>query len=192
MENILTQLWPWYIAGPILGAMVPLLLWLGNKDFGISANLRHICAMWPGKKPAFFQYDWKGQQWNLWFALGIVVGGYVSGYLYPGDPVDINPVVIERIQSWGASAPQTIVPPELFGAAALASWKVWIYLLLGGFLIGFGARYGGGCTSGHAISGLSALQLPSLVASTFFFVGGLIGAWWILPRLVVWITGGGA
>ena len=192
MENVMTQLWPWYVSGPLLGLMVPLLLWLGNKDFGISANLRHICAMWPGRKPAFFQYDWRAQSWNLWFAAGLVAGGFVAGYLYPGDPVQLNPTVLERLQAWGLAAPQAIVPPELFAASALASWKTWLYLLGGGFLIGFGARYGGGCTSGHAISGLAMLQLPSLVAVVFFFVGGLISAWWIVPRIVPWLLGGGA
>ncbi len=190
LQEIMTQLWPWYVSGPLLGLIVPLLLWLGNKDFGISANLRHVCAMWPGKKPAFFQYDWKKETWNLLFALGLLAGGFLAGYLYPGDPVSLNGTVLERIKSWGLDDPQAIVPVKLFAVSALASWKVWVYLLLGGFLIGFGARYGGGCTSGHAITGIAAWQLPSLVAVVFFFVGGLIGAWWILPGLVAWITGG--
>ena len=192
LQEIMTQLWPWYVSGPLLGLIVPLLLWLGNKDFGISANLRHICAMWPGKKPAFFQYDWRGQTWNLVFMLGLVAGGWVAAFLYPGDSVHLNPTVLERLHAWGLGSPQSIVPPELFATSVLASWKAWAYLLGGGFLIGFGARYGGGCTSGHAISGLAMLQLPSLVAVVFFFVGGLISAWWIVPRVVVWLIGGGA
>jgi uncharacterized membrane protein YedE/YeeE len=55
-----------------------------------------------------------------------------------------------------------------------------VYLLLvGGVLIGFGTRYAGGCTSGHAISGLSNLQIPSLKAVIGFFIGGLIMSYFI-------------
>jgi uncharacterized membrane protein YedE/YeeE len=57
-------------------------------------------------------------------------------------------------------------------------------IVVGGFLVGFGTRYAGGCTSGHAIMGLSNLQWPSLVATISFMVGGFIMANLILPFIL--------
>jgi uncharacterized membrane protein YedE/YeeE len=65
-------------------------------------------------------------------------------------------------------------PQELYGAEGIQNPMTWVLLVLGGLLVGFGTRYAGGCTSGHAISGLSNLQLPSLIAVIGFFVGGLL------------------
>src|SRR3989454_10702611 len=79
MPDVLTRPWPWYVAGPIIGLMVPALLLLGNKSFGFSSNLRHICAAcFPGKV-AFFRYDWKKTgTWNLAFLAGTLLGGVIG------------------------------------------------------------------------------------------------------------------
>src|SRR2546426_8322411 len=82
MPDLLTRPWPWYVGGPVIGLMVPVLLLLGNKSFGFSSNLRHICAAcFPGKV-AFFRYDWKKTgTWNLAFLAGTLLGGFIGGRL---------------------------------------------------------------------------------------------------------------
>ena len=61
--------------------------------------------------------------------------------------------------------------------------KGFSILLIAGILVGFGSRYAGGCTSGHAITGLSNLELPSLISVFGFFIGGLITTWFLLPLI---------
>lgn len=184
--DLLRSPWPWYVAGPLIGLTVPALLLLGNKSFGISENLRHLCALVPNRMP-FFRYDVRGRgAWNLAFAVGIVVGGFVAAVpLADREPLQVAPATVDALARLSITVDGGMAPEALFGVTALSSWGTWIFLLVGGFLIGFGARYAGGCTSGHAISGLSALQLPSLVAVAGFFAGGLISTYLLLP----WIFG---
>ena len=181
--ELLRQPWPWYVAGPLIGLTVPALLLLGNKAFGISSNLRHLCATLPTRAP-FFSYDWRREAWNLAFAAGILLGGLVAG-VWLADPaaLDLAPATSEALASLGITFDGGFVPAQLFGAEALANPATLLFLLLGGALVGFGARYAGGCTSGHAITGLADLQLPSLVAVIGFFVGGLAGTFLLLPLL---------
>src|SRR5690606_31044476 len=73
MMDLIRQPWPWYIAGPLIGLTVPLLLLIGNKSFGISSSLRHVCAACVPAKIPFFSYDWKKEVWNLFFAGGIIL-----------------------------------------------------------------------------------------------------------------------
>lgn len=173
--TFLTQPWPWYIAGPIIGLTVPLLQLIGNKQFGISANLRHACAMLSNKVP-FFNYDWrKTGGWNLIFAFGIVLGGFLGGVLLANpESLQVAASTTRELTNLGITVDGEYVPQALFGAEALLNVRKLLLLLGGGFLVGFGARYAGGCTSGHAISGLANLQFPSLVAVIGFFAGGLI------------------
>lgn len=180
----LTSPWPWYVAGPLIGLTVPLLLLLGNKAFGISSNLRHVCAMAPGRVP-FFRYDWrKAGGWNLTFAAGIIVGGFLAGVLLANpEPVQVAASTRTDLAALGIGVDGGLAPAELFSWSALGSLGTWAILLGGGFLVGFGARYAGGCTSGHAISGLANLQLPSLVAVVGFFIGGLIMTHLFLPLI---------
>lgn len=182
--DALTSPWPWYVAGPLIGLTVPLLLLLGNKAFGISSNLRHACAIVPNRVP-FFQYDWrKAGGWNLVFAAGILVGGFVGGVLLANpEPLRVAAATERDLAALGIGVSGGLAPEGLFSLAALGSLKTWAILLGGGFLVGFGARYAGGCTSGHAISGLANLQLPSLVAVIGFFAGGLVMTHLILPLL---------
>lgn len=178
--------WPWYMAGPAIGLMVPALLLVGNKSFGVSSNLRHLCAATIPGRVAFFRYDWRrAGGWNLAFALGILLGGFVAGRFLTGDPVvHVGPAARDSMAALGIHDFTGLVPRELFRWSALLTWHGLAMLLGGGLLIGFGTAYAGGCTSGHAISGLADFQLPSLVAVCGFFVGGLIGTWLILPRLL--------
>lgn len=184
MLELLRQPWPWYTSGAVIAFVMVLLLFFG-KSFGFSANLRTICAACgAGKHVKFFDFDWRSQTWNLLFLVGAVVGGFISAeFLTSGEVVQISQATVQDLQELGISAPSGLQPEEIFGLQALFSVRGFLLLLLGGFAIGFGARYAGGCTSGHAISGLSNLQLPSLIAVIGFFIGGLITTFVLLPLL---------
>ncbi len=182
--HFLQSPWPWWVGGPLIGLTVPLMLWLGNKSFGISSNLRHICAvLLPEQvKPGFFKYDWRAEEWNLMFAAGLVLGGLLAGVIFANpDPVRLSVAGVKTMGELGVTVQAGLVPPE---ARDLSKPGVWLILALSGLLIGFGTRYGGGCTSGHAITGLSTLQLPSLYATLAFFATGILSANSLLPLLL--------
>lgn len=181
----ISQPWPWYVAGPLIGLTVPTLLIIGNKSFGISSSMRHICAACIPGNIKFFKYDWKKEIWNLFFVAGIFFGGIVAmGLLGNNLPVSVNPALAEELKGYGITDYSGMVPNELFTWANLFTLKGFIMMVVGGFLIGFGTRYGGGCTSGHAIMGLSTLQWPSLVATCCFMAGGFLMANFILPFIL--------
>ncbi|MBL4905713.1 MAG: YeeE/YedE family protein [Flavobacteriaceae bacterium] len=164
--------WPWYVSGPII-AFIMFLLLMVDKNFGMSANLRTMCTICgAGKKVDFFKFDWKTQRWNLVIVLGAIIGGFIaSNYLSNDLAVAINPETIETLKSLGfESAGTQYLPVELYGNNVFSDPKSLAILAIGGLMVGFGARYAGGCTSGHAISGLSELQLPSLIAVIGFFI----------------------
>ncbi len=173
--NLIFEPWPWYISGPLIAGIMFLLLFVG-KGFGMSSNLRTICTMCGADKKAdFFAFDWKAQRWNLVVLVGAITGGFLGAHFLSNESaVDISEATVEDLQKLGfESAGKAYLPTELFGIEALTDIKSLLILAIGGMLIGFGARYAGGCTSGHAISGLSNLQLPSLIAVAGFFIGGL-------------------
>ncbi|WP_333821201.1 YeeE/YedE family protein [Ohtaekwangia sp.] len=183
--HTLSKPWPWYIAGPLIGLIVPLLLLLGNRSFGISSTLRHICAVcFPGNIP-FFRYNWRQELWNLFFIAGIVLGGILAAGLFDShEPVKINEALQSELATYGVSDTFGIVPRDLFTWHNLITRKGFILMVVGGFLVGFGTRYADGCTSGHAITGLSNLQWPSLVATLCFMAGGILVANFILPYIL--------
>src|SRR5690606_27577344 len=117
--------------------------------------------------------------------LGAIIGGFLASHYLSNDPfVHINQSTIYKLQELGFhSVGNTYLPSEMFSLESLANPKVLIILFIGGLLVGFGARYAGGCTSGHAISGLSNLQLPSLIAVIGFFIGGLIMIHLLFPLI---------
>ncbi|GAC1656311.1 MAG: YeeE/YedE family protein [Gemmatimonadaceae bacterium] len=186
VQTVLSQPWPWYVGGPLIGLFVPALLLTGNRMFGISSNLRHVCAAMVPGRVAFFRYDWRrAGGWNLAFALGIVAGGaFAARYLDSGGAVQISDAARASIGRLGVHDMTGLMPREIFYWGALTTWRGLVMIVGGGLLIGFGTAYAGGCTSGHAISGLADLQLPSLIAVLGFFAGGLISTWLILPRLL--------
>lgn len=178
--------WPWYVGGPLIAGIMFLLLWVGRR-FGMSSNLRTVCAAVGGAKASsFFDYNWKDERWNLIVALGAVIGGWIAMNFLSTDPaVALHPDVIEQLQQLGISdAGKAFMPEKFFTAEAWSDPKSLLILLGGGFLVGFGARYAGGCTSGHAISGLSNLQLGSLIAVIGFFIGGLVMNHFLLPYII--------
>ncbi len=183
--NYISQPWPWYVAGSIIALVMFTLMILGNS-FGISSNLRTVCSIIGGGKHCeFFDFHWKSQTWNLIFAIGMVIGGFIaSSYLTLDNSVNISQNTIAELKALGFDNPgENIIPVEFFHWENLFTIKGFIVLIVGGFLVGFGTRYAGGCTSGHAISGLSDLQLPSLIAVIGFFIGGLLMTYLILPYL---------
>lgn len=186
MEYIMNP-WPWYVSGPMIALVMFLLLMMG-KNFGMSSNLRTMCTLCgAGRTNDFFKINWKEQVWNLMVVLGAVGGGFIAANFLTNegeDQVQIAPEVVEDLKDLGfESAGSAYLPHELFDLSQLADPKVFFLLAIGGFLVGFGTRYAGGCTSGHAISGLSNLQLPSLIATIGFFIGGLIMVHFLFPLI---------
>lgn len=181
----ISQPWPWYVGGPLIGLTVPLLLILGNRTFGISSSLRHVCAACIPANIPFFKYDWKKESWNLLFVAGILVGGFLTFmFLRDANAVQVNPKLAEELQGYGITDYSSLVPTEIFSWPSLLTARGFILMVVGGFLVGFGTRYAGGCTSGHAIMGISSLQWPSVVATCCFMAGGFVMANLILPFLL--------
>lgn len=175
---------PWYIAGPLIGLVVPVLLLIGNRAFGMSSNLRHICAA-AAPTSDYLRYDWRGAgSWNLVLVAGVVVGAFLAGYPQEQVVTGISAAARESVAALGVTDMTGLVPAQLFSWAALADPRALLLIVGGGFLVGFGTAWAGGCTSGHSITGLAALQLPSLVATLGFFAGGLLGTWVLLPLLL--------
>lgn len=181
-----SPLLPWYIAGPLTGLVVPMLLLIGNKSFGISSSLRHTCAVvYRGGNPKL-AYDWKREGlWNLIFVLGLFVGGWAAvRFLGAGGPVAVAPRAEAAFAAWGVGPSTGLLPVEIFSWDHVATLPGLLTIVGGGFLVGFGARWAGGCTSGHGITGSSNLDKASLLAVASFFVGGLMAHWLLVPRIL--------
>lgn len=186
LSDTLSQPWPWYVAGPAIGLLVALLLLTTGKGFGVSSSFQHVCAaVYPGRAE-YFRYDWKRVGlWNLVFVTGMLAGGFVAGWVFANpEPVAISGATRDALAALGIRDFLGLVPDDLIGWRALATLPGFVSVVIGGFLVGFGARWAGGCTSGHAITGLAGLQKASLVAVTGFFAGGLIATHMVLPVLL--------
>ena len=185
MLDAIKQPWPWYVAGALIGLTVPYLLLVGNKTFGISSSLRHLCAACIPANIKFFKYDWKKEAWNLFFVVGIAAGAFLGAqFLSNPDPIVLAGPTQAYLATKGITDTTQLLPAEIFSWDQLFTLRGFIFLVAGGFLVGFGTRYAGGCTSGHAIMGLSSLQWPSLVATVMFMLGGIIMTWFILPSIL--------
>lgn len=185
MLELIKNPWPWYVAGPLIGLTVPMLLILANKTFGISSSLRHICASCAPSNIPFFKYNWKSEIWNLVFVVGILIGGFIAfNFLSNGQPVDVNANLKTELAGYGITNFSSLIPSDFMNWETLFSLKGFFLFVVGGFLVGFGTRYAGGCTSGHSIMGLSNLQWPSLVATICFMLGGFIVANFVMPWIL--------
>ena len=177
--------WPWYVAGPAIGLFVPALLLTGNRLFGVSSNLRHMCSMCSSFLPGrveHFRYDWKQTGlWNLLFAAGILLGGFLAAQFGGAHNVEISGQTRLALSNLGIHDFSGLAPREVFAWSTLLTVKGFVCIIFAGFLVGFGTAYAGGCTSGHAITGIASLQLPSLLAVVSFFAGGIIATYFILP-----------
>lgn len=184
MLDIIQKPWPWYVAGVLIGLTVPALLLLGNKHFGISSSFRHICAICVPANIPFFKYDWKREIWNLFFVGGITVGALAVQWLGNPEPIQVAEKTVAELQALTITTDHELMPASIFSFRNLFSMKGLVFFVLGGFLVGFGTRYAGGCTSGHSIMGLSTLQWPSLVATCCFMAGGFAMVHLIFPWLM--------
>lgn len=184
MIEILSQKWPWYISGPLISLIMFLLMRIGGR-FGISSTLQTLCSIGgAGKKIAYFNINWKAQIWNLVFVLGALIGGFIAVNFLGGDEnMSLSQATVSDLENLGIAFNEKLIP-ETFDWSLLFSFKGIILFVLGGFLIGFGTRWADGCTSGHAISGLSNLQPASLLAVIGFFIGGLTMTHFILPYIL--------
>lgn len=183
--NWINREWPWYIAGPIIGLFVPTLLIVGNKVFGVSGSLSHLCSVIAPARIEYFRYDWRrAGLWNLVFVAGVLIGGFLAGHTGGPQVVAISAQTKSTLAHWGIHDFSGVVPREIFSWSALLTLRGFVSVVIGGFLVGFGTAYAAGCTSGHAISGLANLQLPSLIAVIGFFAGGLAATYFILPYLI--------
>ncbi len=184
MLEFITQPWSWWFSGIVIAGIMFLLLYFG-QSFGFSANLRTICSIaGAGKKVKFFDFNWRQQLWNLVFLVGAVLGGFIARHALSNDePVMISESTISTLSEYGFEAPHSSQPDELYSWESILSVKGFLIVAIGGLMVGFGSRYAGGCTSGHAISGLSDLQLPSLVAVIGFFAGGLLMTFVFFPMI---------
>jgi uncharacterized protein len=190
MIAFLSQPWHWSVSGVMIALVMFLLILLGQR-FGVSSSFRAFCSIGgAGKRIEYFNYDWKSHSWLLIFIIGSIIGGAIGSTLLASpEPVQISQATISDLAAIGVNTPASLsegtgfLPMEIFNFGALLSLKGFIIMVLGGFLIGFGTRWAGGCTSGHAISGLSNLQMPSLVAVIGFFIGGLIMTHLLFPLI---------
>lgn len=180
--ELIKQPWPWYFAGPMITLVMFLLLWTGRR-FGISSSLETLCTIGgAGKKIAYFNKNWKDRMWLLMFAIGAILGGFLTLQFFQNpEPINLSSATIADLKAIGLEYDGKYLPETIFNWDYLLSLPGFIIMVLGGFLIGFGTRYAGGCTSGHAISGLSNLEIPSLIATIGFFIGGLISTHFLLP-----------
>ena len=190
--EFISQPWHWSISGVMIVVVMYLLIYFGQR-FGVSSSFEAICALGgAGKKIKYFNFDWKNNDWQLVFLAGAVIGGAIgSTFLASSSPVNISAATVADLQSIGVIVPQVtenagagFIPLELFNVESLLTLKGLILMVGGGFVIGFGTRWAGGCTSGHAISGLANLQLPSLIAVIGFFIGGLLMTHFLLPIIL--------
>jgi len=184
MEFVLAP-WPWYVSGPLITLVMLILIYFG-KTFGMSSNLKTICSIGgAGKYVDFFKYDWKAHRWNLVVVLGAIIGGFLAvQFLSDGSPINLSGNTIKDLETLGFQDPgKALLPSEIFSWDVVLGIKGMAVLIIAGFLVGFGTRYAGGCTSGHAIYGLSNLQKPSFIAVAGFFIGGLIMTHFVLPLI---------
>jgi hypothetical protein len=177
--------WPWFVAGPLIGLFVPALLLIGNKELGVSGSLRALCAAVAPGKVQFFKYDWRGAAaWNLAFVAGIFLGGVIAATLLGVTSPAITTHTRDAISALGMGSQVTgLAPAAAFSWKALLTLRGAMCVVLGGFLVGFGSSYAGGCTSGHGITGLASLQLPSLIALMAIFAGGLLTTFVLMPLI---------
>ena len=182
MWEAITSPWPWYVSGPLVGLMVPILLVVGNKEFGISSSLRHLCAVALPAKKGYFAYNWRDYAWNLILVAGVIIGAVIAVVALNGDSGPaVSASTRELLDQWNIAAPTGLQPAELFSGTGAFTSRGLVSLLAGGFLVGFGTRYANGCTSGHAIMGLSILNTGSFVATLGFLAGGIVVSNFVLP-----------
>lgn len=185
MLEFLSQPWPWWIGGPLIGLMVPAILLLTGRTFGVSSSLRDACAAVLPANIEYFKYDWRTKGgWLFAYVIGVALGGVIAGtLLWNPAEIAISAATREDLGALGITDFSGLMPSQIFSWSGLLSVRGFVFVVLGGFLLGFGARYAGGCTSGHGITGLATFEWRSLVAVIGFFIGGLAVTHFLYPLL---------
>jgi uncharacterized membrane protein YedE/YeeE len=182
MWNVLREPWPWYVGGPVIGLMVPVLLIAGNKQLGVSSALRAICAATVPGRVEFFRYDWKATGlWNVALAAGVLIGALLAVSALGSSTPNVAQPTRDALAAVGVAPVHGLLPAELFSWRELLTVRGLVLMVGGGFLVGFGASYGGGCTSGHGVMGMATLQRASMIALVGIFAGGLVATFVLLP-----------
>jgi hypothetical protein len=109
------------------------------------------------KKRSYYQKFVPSVDWEWMLVVGVLIGSFLAAILSGEFKVEWVPT------TWSSA----------FGTAVSVRW---VAALFGGIILGIGARWAGGCTSGHGISGTLQLVVGSWVAAVCFFVGGIITA----------------
>jgi uncharacterized membrane protein YedE/YeeE len=152
-EVIFVAPWPWWAAGPAIGLVVVLLAWIAGKALGVSTAYGSVCAI-TSRLPFFSAREYR-ETWRVWFIVGLPIGGVLAAWLAG---TFMPTVAYGRMDA--------LTHGSLAAKAGL--------LLAGGLLIGAGARWAGGCPSGHSIVGIAQGALSSVVATLGFMVGGVV------------------
>jgi hypothetical protein len=152
-DAIFVTPWPWWAAGPAIGLVVTLLAWISGKALGVSTAYGSACAI--ATKAAFFQTREYREPWRLAFVVGLPLGGLVSAVLAGAFPAGLAYGQLDALTGGSLGIKAAL----LFG---------------GGLLIGAGARWAGGCPSGHSIVGIAQGAVSSLVATMAFMAGGFV------------------
>lgn len=157
---------PWYIAGPLIGLIVPVLLLLKEKQFGVSSSYRFIGSKL-FKKLDYFNYNSQTDLWQFQFAVGVILSGIVAVFWDSSADISFE----ESFTSYG------IIFNQIYNS------KNILYFFISGLFVGFGSRYANGCTAGHCIMGISQFSVSSLIATVCFFIGGLFITYFVIPFL---------
>lgn len=164
--------WPPHVVGAGIGVLSWLTFVLSDKPLGCSTAFARTSGMierlFRGKKvteKAYYKKFAPTVDWEWMLVLGVIIGAFMSSKLSGQFELRWIPA------RWGAVA----------GEARIVRW---LASFIGGVIMGFGARWAGGCTSGHGISGTLQLAVSSWVAAICFFAGGIATAMLIFKVLL--------
>ena len=156
--------WAPYLVGAGIGVLSWLAFLLSDHPLGVSTAYARTAGMVEKavrgekvKEKEYYQEHEPVVDWEWMLVLGLLVGATASAVL-SGD------------FRW------EVVPPMWEGGFGYSPVVRIAVAVLGGWLIGFGARWAGGCTSGHGISGALQLVISSWLAALCFFIGGIAAA----------------
>ena len=173
------------MAGPLIGLIVIFLRWYDNKPLAASSSFRDVCAATLPAGIPFLKYNWKKNIWNLVFVGGTVAGGFIAGHvLHHPASVAVSGDAAASMHAMGINDTMGYAPEQVFSFAGLQTLPGFIIIVIGGFLVGFGSRYAGGCVSGHSMSGISDLQWTSVLVTACIFAGGVLTANYLLPLVL--------
>ena len=164
MEWLMMERWSPYVVGIGIGLLSCVTFLLSDKPIGCSTAFSRTSGMIEKlvrggivAEKAYYKKFAPVIEWEWMLVLGVFVGAFLSAMLSG-----------QFQTSW--------VPAKWAGAFGNTPVKRWVVSLIGGIILGFGARWAGGCTSGHGISGTLQLAVSSWLAAICFFIGGIVTA----------------